>query len=41
MTVSEYADKVGKTRQTIHNWIKSGELKSIDIAGRKFVKLNN
>lgn len=40
MTVSDYASKVGKTRQTIHNWIKSGELESIDIAGRKFVKVS-
>ena len=40
MTVADYANKVGKTRQTIHNWIKSGELDSIDIAGRKFIKIN-
>ena len=39
MTVSEYASKYGKSRQTVHNMIADGRLGAVDIAGRKFVRI--
>ena len=38
LTVSNYADKIKVTRQTIHNMIKKNELKTIKIDGVLFVK---
>ena len=38
-TISNYAKDYGKTRQTIHNWIKEGKLKLITIDGVQFVYL--
>lgn len=32
-TMQEVADELGKTRQTIYRWIKSGKLKAIKIGG--------
>lgn len=29
MSVSEYAERVGKTSQTIRNWIKRGRLETV------------
>ena len=40
MTVTDYANKSGKSRQTIHNMINDGRLGHVDIAGRKFIKIN-
>ena len=39
VTVSNYADKIGKTRQTVHNMIKKKEVKTVEIDGVIFVKL--
>jgi predicted transcriptional regulator len=38
VTVSNYAERIGKTRQTIHNMIKNKELKTIKIDGVLFIK---
>lgn len=37
VAVSSYAKKHGRSRQTIYNWIRSGELKSVTIDGVVFV----
>lgn len=39
MTVSNYADKSGLTRQAIYAREKAGTIKLIDIDGIKFVEL--
>lgn len=33
LSPSKIADKLGVTRQTVHNWIKSGKLPALKIGG--------
>lgn len=40
ITVSNYAKKIGKERQTIYNWAKNGQIKIIEIDGIKFVDIS-
>jgi len=37
VSVDEYADLVKKSRRTIYNWIKDGELETIEFKGRQFL----
>jgi excisionase family DNA binding protein len=32
-TVSEFADLVGVTRQTVHRWINLGTIKTVELSG--------
>ncbi len=40
ITVTNYADKIKKKRQTVYNWIKEGKLKTIEIDGVKFIDIS-
>lgn len=50
LSPSKIADQLGVTRQSVHNWIKSGKLKALKIGGvwrvypedlEAFIKSNN
>lgn len=38
-TITNYSKEIGKTRQTIYNWINAGKLKLIEIDGVQFIQL--
>jgi len=38
--LTEYAREIGKTRQTIYNWIHNKKLKSKKIGSQTFIILN-
>lgn len=37
MTVADYAKFMGVERQTVYNWIKSGNIKQVEFLGKSFV----
>ena len=37
VSIDEYADLVKKSRRTIYNWIKDGDLETIEFKGRQFL----
>lgn len=41
LTVSQYAEKIGKSKQSIYNRIKRGTLKTTTVDNQTFIDLNN
>ena len=37
MSVNDYALHVGKTRQTIFNWVKDGKVKKVNYLGKEWI----
>jgi len=40
MTIVEFADKKGITRQTVYNMIKSGRVKPVKIGSQQLIPIN-
>jgi len=40
MTISEYAVKHKITRQTVYNWIKSGNIKPVRLGSQQLIPIN-
>ena len=40
MTIQDYAKKIGVTRQTIYNRIKSGDIKPTKIGSQQLILIN-
>ena len=39
VSINEYANKYGITRQTVYNKIRSGEIRPIKIGSQQFIKI--
>ncbi len=36
--LSDCAEKIGVSRQRVYQWVEEGRLRTIEIAGRKYIK---
>ncbi len=37
MSVNDYANHVGKTRQTVFNWVKEGRVEKVKYLGKEWI----
>lgn len=37
MTIESYAKMMGKTIQTVYNWLKEGKVKKVEFLGKEFI----